>query len=125
MGFFDTDFGSPIPWLADVEPDTWCTFSIDMVSLVPVENEVPFEMKGGKKTITEALADMKQISDHNGREIAKDGQHTIPFWACSSLQAALVSEAKGNRKWVDLRYRRTVVMKKGAENSRAEFVVED
>ncbi len=117
MSFFDTDFGSPIPWMADTEVDEWCRLEINVKSLTEIEVTVPF---GKTNRITEATADMRNVRDHEGDEIVEAGEHTVPFWACAQLQVALADKQKS--KWVSLRYKRSIVMRKGKENSLAEFV---
>jgi len=128
-GFFDADFGSPIPWMAQTEPETWSGFKINLASLEAVEADVPFG-KTGK--IMEATAEMKDIHSQSGDEMAENGEHTIPFWACSALQT-IISEAElkiGKKAyWITMRYKRTVIMKTKlgvpAENSVAHFILED
>ena len=115
MGFFDTDFGGPIPWMADCPTDEWIDFEIQIASLTPVEVTVPF---GETKLVTQAVAEMRNIISQ------EDGEHVIPFWACTELQAylePLLKSLKG--KWTEMRYRRTEFLKKEKVNSKAEFEV--
>ncbi len=135
MGFFDTDFGSPIPWMADVSPGIWVNLELKIHTLTPVESEVPFGKGFGEKligggiqmgTVTEATAEMQNIQSIDGVEMAEDGEHTIPFWACAALQGYLEPQLKQLKgKWVKLSYKREVMMRKGKENSVAEFAEQD
>lgn len=116
-GFFDTDYGSPIPWMAATTENEWYTFEIDLKSITPVESEVPFGKTG---FVTEALAEMKNV---DGEE---DGEHTIPFWACGPLQeiaAPMLSKRKGPQ-FVKIGFMRTTTIRKGKENSIAEYRAE-
>lgn len=126
MGFFDTDFGSPIPWMADVPVDEWHEMAINLTTLEAVESEVPFgegysAATGGMGKVTEATAEMRV----DGQE---EASHTIPFWACGPLQEFIVAsypKRTAKLKWINILYRRSVVMRKGKENSKAEFSTVD
>jgi len=122
FGFFDTDYGSPIPWMAAADESKWLGFEIDLKSISPVESEVPFGTgydpdTGQMGSVTEAIADMKNIDG------ADDGEHIIPFWACGPLQeitAPMLSKRKG-AQYVKLSFQRTTTMRKGKENSIATY----
>ncbi len=123
MGFFDTDFGGPMPWMADCDTDKWIDFEIQIASLTPVDSQVPFgsgydAATGKMGQVTEAIAEMRNILN------VDDGEHTIPFWACSELQTylePLLKSLKG--KWTEMRFKRTEFLKKDKVNSKAEFEV--
>jgi len=121
-GFFDTDYGSPIPWMAASEPDEWINFELDISSLTPMTSDVPFgqgydPLRGSLGTVTEAIAEMKNLDGQ-----IDDGPHIIPFWACAALQELLDPLLKKHKgKWITLNYKRTVIEKKGKENSVATF----
>ncbi len=128
-GFFDTDFGSPIPWMAEAEPDEWTNFELEISSLTPIDSDVPFgqgynEQTGKLGRVTEATANMKNFEKPSevGDSTIEDGEHVIPFWACGALQELLTPLLRKHKgKWITLNYRRQVVQRKGKENSVATF----
>lgn len=124
MGFWDTDYGSPIPWMASVEEGIWVEFEIAVPSITPIESDVPFGKGYDAKAevmgkVMEALADFRNV----GEKGVADGEHLIPFWACAAIQETLLPMKKTKAKFTEMRYKRTTKLVKGVENSVAEFVI--
>lgn len=110
-GFFDQDFGGPIPWMAAIDVKTPVLFEIDIRSIETIESKVPF----GSGVVTEGIADMSDIETAEGDMIAEDGEHRIPFWACKPLQEVLAEHQK--KKRATLVFTRDETVRNGKVNS--------
>jgi len=109
------------PWMADVKPDAVVHFELDLNGAKLVKNEVPW---GDKKETTEIIAEMRNIRyEENDEEIADDGEHTVPFWACEVVQEALKEIAKRTKrpKWAKLAYVRSVYKENNWEGVEKDF----
>ncbi len=119
MSFRDQDFGGPIPWMAEIEPEVKAYFTLHLDSLEAIVSKVPF----GSGEISEAEAEMSEVITDEGDEIAERDTHRIPFWACKPLQDFL--EGNWKKKTVKMWFWRTTTIKmvKGEqkENSKAHF----
>lgn len=88
-----------LPWMAAVDPKKWVDFNVDLDSIEEVSDAGP---NGDWNAYR---AEMSDIIDRDGDEVAEDGEHEVPFWAMMPFFDA-IAETGRQKGRVSLKYRR-------------------
>jgi len=99
-GFFEQNY-SGAPFMANAEADETYSFLVKVDTIEVSNSDTPWG------DTTEAKADFKDIKhDKKGTELAEDGEHMVPFWACEAFQKSLKDNGKF-KGWVEMEYIRS------------------
>lgn len=115
MSFWEETQFRQLPWMAGTEPKVVHTFKVKLSSI-----EMPISKTTFSDELKEIEVEMKDIKDAEGDEIAEDGTHVVPFWACAAFEETVKSQDK-QKGWLPMEYIRTFEIKPNKEGEDTEY----
>ncbi len=111
---FMTTSYSGAPFFATVEPGLIINMMINLTSIEVSTAKTPWGDQ------SEATAAIKEIIDEEGDEAAEDGDHSVPFWACSGLQKVIKEHGK-QKGWLQVAYKRETSRGKNRDGEKVDI----